>query len=245
MESVEVFGLKVHDLDYSQALKRVREFILAGEPRWAVSINPEKAVKARRDKSLQQVLTKGDICLPDGMGVVLAARLLHKRNLKRITGIDLMKELVKAAPREGHSIFLLGSKPGVAEEAARRWKDRHPGLKIAGTHHGYFSSPREEEEVIEKIREASPHILFVALGSPRQEYWITSHLEELGVPFVMGVGGSLDVEAGVTVRAPSWCQKLGLEWLYRLLREPTRVKRFSFLPLFALLLGVEWLRNLK
>lgn len=245
MEYVEVFGLKVHDLDYPKTLERIRGLILAKEPSWAVSINPEKAVKARRDTSLQQVLNRGDICLPDGTGVVLAARLLHNKNLKRITGIDLMKELVKEAPREGYSIFLLGSKAGVAEEAARRWKDRHPGLQIAGTHHGYFSSPAEEEEIIEKIREASPHILFVALGSPRQEYWITSHLEKLGVPFVMGVGGSLDVEAGITLRAPSWCQKLGLEWLYRLLREPTRVKRFSFLPLFALLLGVEWLRNLR
>lgn len=232
MESIELFGLTVHALDYSEALEKVREFIRLRKPRWAVCINPEKAVKASRSKELHHLLQQGDLCLADGIGIVLAARVLQGKKLQRITGIDLMKAVVADAGEQGYSLFLLGSKPGVAEVVAQKWQDRHPGLQVAGVQHGYFTKA-EEPGIVQTIRKLSPDILLVALGSPRQERWIMDKLGQLEIPFLMGVGGSFDVEAGVTVRAPLFWQKAGVEWLYRLLKEPRRITRMGYLPRFA------------
>ncbi len=244
LESIELFGLKVHAVDYGEALEKVREFIRLRKPGWAVCINPEKAVQASRSQELHHLLKQGDLCLADGIGIVLAAKVLQGKQLRRITGIDLMKAVVVDAGEQGYSLFLLGAKPGVAEIVAQKWQDRHPGLQVAGVHHGYFSKA-EEPEIVQTIRKLSPDILLVALGSPRQERWIMDNLGQMEIPFLMGVGGSFDVEAGITVRAPLFWQKAGLEWFYRLLKEPRRIVRMGYLPRFAWLLLVSLLGSRK
>lgn len=242
LDTIEIFGLKVNTLDYPAALRQVKRFIAEGQPRWAVSINPEKIVKAQGDPALKEVLRQGDLCLPDGTGLVWAARFLQGVPLQRVTGIDLMRALLQEAAREGYRVYFLGSRPGVCQQAIDNLVDRHPDLEVAGHCHGFFS-PSQEEGIINKIREASPDILLVALGSPRQEYWVTRNRQQLGVPFIMGVGGSLDVEAGLATRAPAWSQKVGLEWFFRLAREPRRLTRLGFLPRFILMVARERLRK--
>ena len=244
MESVEIFDLKIHAVDYPEALEKIGEFIRLKQPGWAVCINPEKAVKASQDQALKDLLNQGTLCLADGTGIILAAKVLRDKHLKRVTGIDLMKAVVKEAWEQEYSIFLLGAKPGVAEDVAGKWQDMYPGLKVVGVHHGYFSAA-EEEKVRENIGESSPDILLVALGSPRQENWITAHLDQLGVPFLMGVGGSFDVEAGHIIRAPLFWQNIGMEWLYRLLKEPSRMRRMGFLPKFALMFLKTWFNEAR
>jgi N-acetylglucosaminyldiphosphoundecaprenol N-acetyl-beta-D-mannosaminyltransferase len=146
-----------------------------------------------------------------------------------VSGIDLVERICARASEKSYSVYLLGAMPGVAEEAARVLASRCAGLKIAGTQHGYFSEA-EEPEVVRRIAEAKPDIIFVALGAPRQEKWIRRHMAEIQAPVAIGVGGSFDVLAGRVPRAPQWMQRAGLEWLYRLLREPTRLPRMWALP---------------
>jgi N-acetylglucosaminyldiphosphoundecaprenol N-acetyl-beta-D-mannosaminyltransferase len=181
---------------------------------------------------LREIINSADLVTPDGIGIVWAGRKLGFDVKERVTGIDLFYRLCSQAPKQGWKVYLLGSAPGVAEAAANQLAAAYPGLQICGTHHGYFSEA-DMPVILQEIRQAAPHILFVALGAPKQEIWIKNYKQELGVPACVGVGGSLDVIAGNKKRAPEWMIKLNLEWLYRLLSEPSRIQRQLVLPKFV------------
>lgn len=233
MEKVKILGIDVHRLTLQQALEKIIEFIEQGRPRIVVTANPEIIMRAQIDGEFARILAEAALVTGDGTGVVWASRRLGNPLPERVTGIELLNCLLPIAAQKQYRIYLLGAAPGVAERAARRMENAVSGLTIVGTHHGYLN-PELEDRVVADIKEKRPHLLFVAMGAPRQEKWIASHLDELGVPVSIGVGGSLDVWAGEVDRAPVWMQKHGLEWLYRIWRQPARLKRAAVIPKFVL-----------
>jgi N-acetylglucosaminyldiphosphoundecaprenol N-acetyl-beta-D-mannosaminyltransferase len=188
-------------------------------------------MKAQQDDRLRELLNQATYPIPDGVGVILASILKGGRIRSRVTGIDMMLRLCQEAAARGKKIFLYGAKPGVADEAKRRLEEMFPGIQIVGTMHGY---EKDEQVIKEAINQSGADILFVALGSPTQEYWIVNHMHSLVPKVYQGVGGSFDVISGKLKRAPLLVQKLGLEWLYRLLKEPWRWKRQLVLPKFLI-----------
>jgi len=233
-----VLGCRVDAVTLDEALEVLSRFIASGKPHHIVTLNAEMAYRALHDPEFRNIINRAGLVTPDGAGIVWAAHMLGSPVPERVAGIDLVQALAVRAAKEGWRLFLYGGAPGVAEEAARRLKKRYPGLNILGTSHGYLS-PKEEEELLQNLRKTPPDVLLVALGSPKQEYWIARHLAELGIPVAIGVGGSLDVLAGRTKRAPRFMQRLGLEWLYRVMREPRRVKRILALPKFMIAVLAE------
>lgn len=222
-------GVDVCVTNMNDVLNEVDNIIEQKTPSFIVAINPEKIMKAQNDNSLRKLLNSARIQIPDGVGVLVASRLLGGKIRNRVTGIDLMQNIVNRANARGYRVFMLGAKPGVAERAAEILKEKHSNLNIVGIRDGYFE---DVNSVIEEIKSKSPDILFVAMGSPKQEYWITENMDRLGVPLLMGVGGSYDVICGNIKRAPEWMCYLGLEWLHRLIKEPWRYKRMMVLPKF-------------
>jgi len=216
----------------ADAVARAEALLRRGRPSMVVTTNPELVMHAQRDPELARALARAELVVPDGIGVVWAARVLGHPVPQRVPGVDLAEALLARAAAAGYRVYLLGAARGVAETAAQRLAARFPGLVVAGTHHGYFR-PEEEPAVLAAVRQAAPHILLVALGAPRQELWIARHKSAWDVPLALGVGGSLDVFAGRVRRAPRWVQAVGLEWLYRLVRQPSRTGRMLALPRFA------------
>lgn len=204
-----------------QAIAVTRRLMLSGGFHQIVTINGPMLVRASQDGRTGELFNAASLVTADGAGVVLAARILGLPPLVRVPGIDLVGHVCALCAQEGFRIYLLGAAPGVAEEAGRVLQTRYAGLQISGTHHGYLT-PAEERAVLQSIRTARPHLILVALGSPKQEQWIAAHLESLGPVVCIGVGGTLDVLAGRTRRAPGWMQRAGLEWAYRLVQEPRR-----------------------
>jgi N-acetylglucosaminyldiphosphoundecaprenol N-acetyl-beta-D-mannosaminyltransferase len=224
-----LLDMKVDPIGMEEALRKIESFIASGRAHHVVTADTPALARAIDDARFRDVVNAAHMVTADGIGVVWAARVLGVPVRDRVPGIDLMEELCRRSAEKGHRVFFLGGEPGVAEEAARRLAARFPGLAVVGTHHGYFAAS-DEPKVLELIRAARPDILFVALGSPPQDYWIHQHLDDLGVPVCVGVGGSLDVFAGRVHRAPRWMRRLGLEWLYRALHEPWRVRRWTGIP---------------
>jgi len=231
---VEVLGVPVDRIGLQQAVARLEQFIQDRSPHMVVTPDASAIVRAHRDPELHDILRSADLVTPDGMGVVWMARVLGEGLQERVPGIDLMQRICEVAAAKAYRIYLLGAAPGVAEQAAANLAARHPGLQVAGCHHGYFS-PDEEASVVQQVAAARPDILFVAFGVPKQEKWIARHLQALNVPVAIGVGGSFDVLAGRIKRAPRWLRSCGLEWLWRAVREPKRIPRLLSLPRFALL----------
>jgi exopolysaccharide biosynthesis WecB/TagA/CpsF family protein len=217
---IKILGVEIDNVTFDIALRKVQGFINSRTPHIVFTPNPEIIMVAQKNNELKNILNSADLRVPDGIGIVAASRLLKKHIKERVTGIDLMLKIIDSAKNKGQKVFLLGSKPGIAQQAA----DSLKGVDIAGTYHGYFDAS-SEKEVIDLIKRSRPDILFVGLGAPRQEQWLYSHYRELGVPVSMVVGGSLDVISGNVQRAPSIIQKLNLEWLYRLSKEPRRWRR--------------------
>lgn len=240
---VDLLGVPVSRTDMAGALSRIQEFIVSRSPHMVVTSDSSAIVRARRDPELQSILQAADLVTPDGAGVVWMAKVLDLPLWERVSGVDLVEGICRLAAEQGYSVYLLGAAPGVAEEAAGNLKSRHPGLKVAGTHHGYFLE-EEESQIVEEIRSLEPEVLFVALGIPKQEKWIRRHLERLPVSVAIGVGGSFDVISGRVKRAPRWMQRAGLEWLYRTWREPKRIPRLLALPRLVLMtLAQKFLRR--
>ena len=225
----EIMGVGFDDLTLDEAAQRAAGMIDDGGFHYVVTPNPELVDRARREEPFRQALNGADLVLPDGIGVVYAARLLGRRLKGRCPGIDFAGKLMEHMARTGLRLYLLGAKPGVAEAAAARLEIRYPGLTICGTHDGYF---QEDAPVVEEIRRAGADVVFVCLGAPKQEYWMVKNGPATGARLMAGLGWSLDVFAGVVERAPESWQRLGLEWLYRLTREPKRIGRMARLPLF-------------
>jgi N-acetylglucosaminyldiphosphoundecaprenol N-acetyl-beta-D-mannosaminyltransferase len=229
---VSILGVGVDNLTRQQALERIEGFLQAGGSHQVVTVNPELVIMAQEDGELKRLINGAHLALADGVGLLWAARL-HGTPLKeRVAGVDMVEDLSRLAAAHSYSIYLLGAGEGVAQGAARVLQERYPGLQVVGTYAG-SSAPQDEEDIIGRVRAASPAILFVAYGAPRQELWISRNLARLGVPVCMGVGGAFDFISGRVRRAPGWVRRLGLEWLFRLLRQPWRWRRMLRLPRFA------------
>ena len=225
----EILGVGFDDLTIEEAADRASALLEEEGFHYVVTPNPELVDRARREETFREALNGADLVLPDGIGVVYAARLLGRSLKGRCPGIDFAGKLMERMARKGQRLYLLGAKPGVAEAAAARLEVRYPGLTICGVHDGYF---QEDGPVVEDIRKAGADVVFVCLGFPKQEYWMVKNGPATGARLLAGLGGSLDVFAGVVERAPESWQRLGLEWLYRLTREPKRIGRMARLPLF-------------
>ncbi|MFQ6001092.1 MAG: WecB/TagA/CpsF family glycosyltransferase [Anaerolineae bacterium] len=231
-DQVVILGVPVDNITEEEALARVEAFIEKGRPHQVVTVNPEFVVAAQSDAKFFQVLKEADLSLPDGVGLLWAARFLGTPLSERLAGVDMVRRIASLAAERGYRLFLLGAARGVAEATAMRLEEENPGLKVAGTYAG-SPDPKEEEEIVEMIRAARPDVLLVAYGAPQQDLWIHCHLGRLGVPVVMGVGGAFDFISGKAKRAPDWMQRLGLEWLHRLLHQPWRWRRMLALPKFV------------
>jgi len=228
---VDILGVWFDPVDVDGAVAAV--VAMADEPgaHLVVTANVELVMRAREAPDLGDVLRRAALVVADGVGVVWGARRLGHSLPGRVPGIDLAERLCGEAARRGWRVCLLGGAPGVAAEAADHVRRRYPGMQVTATRHGYFGDA-EEEEVIRTIRAASPTLLLAGLGSPRQERWLDRHLASLRVPIAIGVGGTLDVWAGRVRRAPPVVQAMGLEWCYRLLRQPGRWRRQLTIPRF-------------
>jgi N-acetylglucosaminyldiphosphoundecaprenol N-acetyl-beta-D-mannosaminyltransferase len=233
MDSIRVLGVRVDDLDTEGTLDRIEELLAAGGHHLVATVNPEFVMLARRDPAFHRLLDSAALCLPDGWGVTWAARRQGRSLATRVTGVDLIPLLAKRAAERGWRLFLLGAAPGVAESVAALLRAEHPALAIAGSHAG-VAGPEGDEESLRLIAAAHPDIVLVAYGAPRQELWIARNLAHLEAGVGIGVGGAFDYLSGSVRRAPAWMRRAGLEWLYRLLRQPWRARRMAVLPLFAL-----------
>jgi N-acetylglucosaminyldiphosphoundecaprenol N-acetyl-beta-D-mannosaminyltransferase len=230
-DTVNILGFQIDNMRMGEAISKIREFIHNRSPHQVITANSLMLRAAIDSKRLKEIFAKSDLVVPDSIGMLLAGKVLGQPLLERIPGIDLMYQLFNLCQKEGYSIYLLGAKPGVSAQAAEQIRRQFPGLRITGTHHGYFDV-QEESNVLAEIRKLRPDILFVGLNIPRQELWIAEHATGLGVPVVMGIGGSFDVISGRIKRAPAAMQQAGLEWLWRTLVEPWRIKRIILLPVF-------------
>lgn len=231
-ERVHVAGIPVDNLDMDEALAVVEDFIASRTPHMGVAINPEKVIKAKQDKALEKVLRKSDLNFCDGIGVMWASRVFyHERIKSRITGVDLFLRLLDLADARGWRLFLLGSRPETLSRVVAIVKERYPGLVVAGSRDGYFTSA-DEPGLVAEIAAAEADMMFVGMGSPKQEKFLADNLSAMNVPFAMGVGGSYNVLSGEFKRAPARVQRLGLEWLYRFVLDPKRLPRILSLPRF-------------
>lgn len=230
---VKILGVPVDMVDKEQAMAAFSEKFPQEGLTMVVTPNSEIVQNASKDENLKALIASADLIIPDGVGLVYASKIIGCPLKERVTGIDFLESIVAYLEKNGKSIYFFGSKPGVAETAAEKIREKYPELKVAGTHHGYFK-PDEEPDIVNDINESGADFLCVALGAPKQEKFISDHRSELTVRGAIGVGGSLDVWAGNLKRAPEFYRKHGLEWLYRLIQQPSRYKRMLALPVFML-----------
>lgn len=239
---LSILGVQVHRVTRGQALALIETFIASGQSHHVVTVNPEYVVMAQQDAAFRQMLNQADLALVDGVGLAWASWLLGHGWAPRIPGVDLMDWLAALAAEREYRIFLLGAKPGVAEEAAQDLQQRYPGLYVTGSYAG-SPDPAEDAAILARIATAEPHLLFVAFGAPAQDIWIRRMLPRLGVPVAIGVGGAFDFLSGLVPRAPRWMRVLGLEWCFRLFKEPWRWRRMLRLPYFAWLVVRQRLKD--
>lgn len=239
VNTVKIVGVAVHQVDFEQTLALLTAWLAdRAAPSWSAptrqicTVNPEFIVDAYRDPAFASMLQRADLCVPDGGGVLWAARLVGVRLRERVTGSDGIYRICERAAQRGWRVYFLGAAPGVAAKTAQILQQRYPGLNVAGS---YSGSPQAADwsAIQQHLAAAQPDILFVAYGHPRQDFWIDQHRQELPARVAIGVGGAFDFVAGVAQRAPPWLRRLGLEWLHRLLREPWRWRRMLKLPLFV------------
>ena len=230
----DIIGAPVDDVTMAETLASVEAFIADGGPHQIATVNPEFVVAAQRSAPFRVVLERADLSLPDGIGLLWAARVLRQPLRERVAGSDLVPEVARLSAWRGYRLYLLGAAPGVAERAAEALRRDYPGVQIVGTYAG-TPEPCDEDDIAGRIAAVDPDVLFVAYGAPRQDLWIHRNLSRLAVPVCMGVGGTLDFVAGVAVRAPLWMRRAGLEWLHRLWRQPWRWRRMLALPRFVAL----------
>ena len=226
---IDVLGVGFDNLTLEEAVEARMDLVRAPGAHYVVTPNPEIVEVCREDPAVMDIVNRADLVLADGIGVIKGAAMLGTPLKGKVPGIEFAAGLLGKLAKEGRSVYLLGAKPGVAELAGKRLSGQYPGLKIAGTHDGYF---QEDAPVVEDIRASGADVVLVCLGAPKQEKWMAKNGADTGAHLLCGLGGSLDVFAGVVERAPKfWCDH-GLEWLYRLLKEPRRAGRMMKLPLF-------------
>lgn len=233
--TLTILNTPVHRVSKADVLALVRGWLNDGTRLHQIATtNPEFVMLAQRDPDFRHILRQADLCIPDGVGLLYAARWLGTPLIERVPGSELVHDLAALAAAEGKRLFLLGAAPGVAEEAAAIFQSRSPALQIAGTFAG-SPAPAENDAIVARINASQADLLFVAYGAPNQDKWIARNRDKLpSVRVAIGVGGSLDFVTGRASRAPRWVQNLGLEWLHRLIKEPWRWRRMLALPHFAL-----------
>lgn len=224
---LDIMGLQFDNVTMDEASARAEQILAGKKTCYAVTPNAEIAYEALYDETLRALINGADLVLPDGAGVVLASKLLKTPLKQKVAGVDFADRLLGVLAETGKTLYLLGGKPGIAELAAEKMREKHPGLQICGTADGYF---KDEGPVIGKINTAKPDVLFVCVGAPKQEIFMHAHKDELDVRLMAGLGGSLDAFAGTVKRAPKWMIRCNLEWLYRLIKEPKRFGRMLRLP---------------
>lgn len=239
---IDVMGVSFDNLTKLEFIQRAEAMLKNKERGYVVTPNAEIVYEAIQDDSFRELLNGAALVLPDGAGVVLGAKILGTPIREKVAGIEFGEEICKLLAKTGGRLYLLGGKPGVAEQAGENLVKKYPGLTICGTADGYF---RDEGPVVERINAADPDVVFVCLGAPKQEKFMKNHFDELNATLMLGLGGSLDGYAGNVQRAPKWMIDLSLEWLYRLLKEPKRLGRMMRLPKFVLICAREKGRRKK
>jgi N-acetylglucosaminyldiphosphoundecaprenol N-acetyl-beta-D-mannosaminyltransferase len=229
-----ILGVKVHALTNTQTLALIEQFIASRKAHQLVTVNPEFVVAAQHDEEFRQIINNAALALPDGVGLLKAARFLKTTPLpERVAGSDLVIRLAELSHQKGYRLYFLGGQEGVAEQAVSKLRAGYPNLEIAGC---YAGSPAlaENEAILQRILPTRPDVLLVAYGAPKQDKWIARNLDRLQIPVCIGVGGSFDFIAGTAKRAPGWVQRLGLEWLHRLVMQPWRWRRiWAAVPWFS------------
>lgn len=232
MRETRVLGVRVDCVDMAAALARIEAFVDAGGRHLVATVNPEFVMRAHDDIEFARVLESAALCIPDGSGVVWAARRQGCDLSSPVTGVDLIPLLAALCARRAFRLYLLGAAPGVADELARQLQKEHPDLKVAA--HAGSADPSSDDETVALIQAERPHVLLVAYGAPKQELWIDRVGDRLnGVAVAIGVGGSFDYLTGRVPRAPLWMRRVGMEWLFRLARQPWRIRRMAVLPTYA------------
>lgn len=240
MSRIDVLGVSFDDLTMDEAVEIALGFMQERRACYACTPNPEIVMAAKGDAALRAALSGAELVLADGVGITKAATMLGTPLKSRVPGIDFASNVISRLAQRGGSVYLLGAKPLVAEAAAEKLTQTYPGIVIAGTNDGYFT---DDAPVIEKINAARPDFLMVCLGSPKQELWMSANAGRLSCGLMAGLGGSLDVLAGNVQRAPETWRRLGLEWLYRVIKEPKRLGRVMKLPAFVLEAAAEGRRR--
>ncbi|MBQ7523820.1 MAG: WecB/TagA/CpsF family glycosyltransferase [Oscillospiraceae bacterium] len=223
-----VMGVAFDNVTMAEAIAAAKNMLTEGV-HYCVTPNSEIVYEAMRDEALREMINGADLVLPDGAGVVLGAKILGTPLKEKVAGVDFADHLLAVLAETGGKLFLLGSKPGIAEMAAAEMQRRHEGLQICGMKDGYFT---DDAEAVEAVNEACADVLFVCLGAPKQERFMVAHKNDLNVHLMIGLGGSLDAFAGTVKRAPKWMIACNLEWFYRLLQQPSRLGRMMRLPKF-------------
>jgi N-acetylglucosaminyldiphosphoundecaprenol N-acetyl-beta-D-mannosaminyltransferase len=242
MESVKILGVRIDKVTLDKATSTVEEYLHQNETKVIYTPNTEIVMEARKNDEFRSILNEGDLIIPDGIGLIYASKMKRKPLYERVTGFDLSMRMLKVANENGYSIFLLGGREGIAEKAGKNIVKKYPNIRIVGSNNGYFKGAHigfegheEEIRVVQKINDAKPDILFVGFGAPKQEKWIHLYKDNLNAKVIIGNGGTMDILAGEAKRAPELWQRLGLEWFYRLVKEPSRIKRQMCLPYFMLI----------
>ena len=232
MKQTRILGVKVDCLDKRSALERIERFVDEGGPHLVATVNPEFVMRAGRDPAFARVLESAELCLPDGTGVVWAARRQGCDLPGPVAGVDLVQPLAQLCARRGFRMFLLGAAPGVADDLAGKLRAANAGLQVRA--HAGSPDPSHDEETLRLIHDHGAQVLLVAFGAPAQELWIDRLRNRLGVAVAIGVGGAFDYLTGRVPRAPEWMRSAGLEWLHRLVRQPWRIRRMAVLPVYAM-----------
>lgn len=232
-DRIRILGLPVDAITYPEWLDRIGQWIASDRIHHVCTINPEFMMIARQDPNFHNILSRADLCVPDGVGLLWAAKHLGHPLPERVTGSDGVPKIAERAAQTGWKLYFLGAGDGVAEQAATVLRHQHPSLQIVGIYGG-SPAPNEEDAIVERVNASGADILFVAYGAPEQDKWIARNLPRLRVKMAMGVGGSFDFIAGIVPRAPLWMRRFGLEWLYRLYLQPWRIRRMLRLPRFVL-----------
>jgi len=230
VEQIQIFNTLIDNVSFKEMCEILANSLRQNHLTSIYTPNTEIVMRARENEDLSEMLNRGDYRVADGIGLIYGAKI-HRTPLKeRVTGVDLSYKLLEIAQKEGYGVFFLGGRPGVAKRAMEKVSEKYPGIRIVGEHHGYF---KDDKQVIRQINYSKADILFVGLGFPKQESWIDKNGKELEtVKVAIGNGGVLDLLAGDAKRAPKIFIKLGLEWLYRLILEPSRIRRQLAIPKF-------------
>ena len=236
LEEIKILGVKVNNIDLEEAYLETKKLIESSNKscKMVFAPNTEFIMCAQKDKEFFEILNKSDLSTPDSIGVEMAAKRMRKPLKQRIQGQKYFRKIVEEGEKLGWSFYILGGKDDTPNKAVENLKKIYPKLNVIGLHEGYFENEEDENKVIEEINSLKPNILIVAMGAPKQEKWIYANKDRLQVDIACGQGGTLDYEAGNIKRAPEFFQRVGLEWLWRLIKQPSRIVRMAVLPKFLI-----------